>query len=236
MPQAKNLAIVSYNIHGCLGTDRCYDPDRVVSVMKMLNADIYCLQEVDSRHHPGSGTSRQLDYLAKEMEMIAIPGPTIIHELGEFGNAILTRLPVNGIRKADVTVEGHEPRGVLDVDISVNGIPVRVLDVHFGLTAAERHFQVQKIMTMIDITLPSPLVIMGDFNEWKSFGLGSVRAINRLLGKFAAPATFPSWLPLLSLDRVWIHPKKLKKKIEAVNSQICRKASDHLPLKATIQF
>ncbi|HSE42107.1 MAG TPA: endonuclease/exonuclease/phosphatase family protein, partial [Acidobacteriota bacterium] len=154
----------------------------------------------------------------------------------DFGNAILTRLPVTGIRKADVTVEGREPRGVLDIDVSVDGIPVRVLDVHFGLTAAERHFQVKKILAMIDITLPSPLVIMGDFNEWKSFGLGSIRTINRLLGRCVSPATFPSWLPVLSLDRVWIHPKQLRARIEAIRSRICRKASDHLPLKATIQF
>ncbi|HSE39769.1 MAG TPA: hypothetical protein VLH08_03310, partial [Acidobacteriota bacterium] len=62
MHRAESFTVASYNIHGCLGTDRCYDPDRIVSVMKMLDADIYCLQEVDSRHHPGTGTSRQLDY------------------------------------------------------------------------------------------------------------------------------------------------------------------------------
>jgi endonuclease/exonuclease/phosphatase family metal-dependent hydrolase len=89
---------------------------------------------------------------------------------------------------------------------------------------------------MIDITLPSPLVIMGDFNEWKSFGFGSIRRINRVLGKCASPVTFPSWLPMLSLDRVWIYPKKLKTRIEAFKSPVSRLASDHLPLKATIQF
>jgi endonuclease/exonuclease/phosphatase family metal-dependent hydrolase len=236
MPAAKTLTVASYNIHGGIGTDRFYDPSRIVSVMKDLNADVYCLQEVDSRHHPGTGVSRQLDYFAKELEMVTIPGPTILNDLGHFGNAILTRLPVSGIRKADVTVEGREPRGVLDIDVNVNGIPVRILDVHFGLTSAERHFQVKKILTMIDITLPSPLVIMGDFNEWKSFGFGSIRRINRVLGKCASPVTFPSWLPMLSLDRVWIYPKKLKTRIEAFKSPVSRLASDHLPLKATIQF
>ena len=236
MPSDKSFVCASYNIHGCIGTDRLYDPSRIVSVLKSLNADVYCLQEVDSRHHPGTGVSRQLDYLAQGMAMTAVPGPTITHELGHFGNAILTRMPVTGIRKADVTVEGREPRGVLDIDIDVNGIPVRVLDVHFGLTAAERHFQVKKILGMIDATLPSPLIIMGDFNEWKSFGFGSIRSIDKLLGKCASPPTFPSWLPLFSLDRIWIHPKKLKTSIEAFISPLCRLASDHLPLKATIQF
>jgi endonuclease/exonuclease/phosphatase family metal-dependent hydrolase len=236
MPAADSLVIASYNIHGCIGTDGLYDPSRIVSVMKDLNADVYCLQEVDSRYHPGTGVSRQLDYLAKEMDMVAVPGPTVLFELGHFGNAILTRLPVTGIRNADISVEGREPRGVLDIDVNIDGIPIRILDVHFGLTAAERHFQVKKILTMIDITLPSPLVVMGDFNEWKSFGFGSVRSINKILGKCASPLTFPSWLPLLPLDRVWIHPKKLKTRIEAFKSPKSRVASDHLPLKATIHF
>jgi endonuclease/exonuclease/phosphatase family metal-dependent hydrolase len=207
-----------------------------VSVLKDLQAHVFCLQEVDSRHHPGTGVSRQLDFLANELNMTAIPGPTIMHELGDFGNAILTSLPVTGIRKADVTVEGREPRGVLDVDLDMNGIPLRVLDVHFGLTSEERHFQVKKILSMIDATLPAPLIIMGDFNEWKSFGLGSIRSIDKLLGRWPSPATFPSWLPLFSLDRIWIHPKKLKTSIEAFKSPLSRLASDHLPLRAIIQF
>jgi endonuclease/exonuclease/phosphatase family metal-dependent hydrolase len=234
--KTETFSFVSYNIHGCVGTDGKYDPGRVANVMKELKPDVFGLQEVDSRYHPGDGATRQLDFLAEATGMVAIPGSTIMHETGDFGNAILTRLPVTGIRKADVSVSGREPRGVLDIDVDAGGVPLRVIVVHFGLNAAERHYQVEKILKMINITLPQPLIILGDFNEWKSFGLGSTQKINRVLGRSDAPATFPSKFPLLSLDRIWAHPKNVLREVDAFKSSTSRVASDHLPLRAVIQF
>ena len=234
--KAETFSFVSYNIHGCVGTDGKYDPARIVTVMKELKPDVFALQEVDSRYHPGDGPTRQLDYLAEATDMVAIPGSTIMHETGDFGNAILTRLPVTGIRKSDVNVIGTELRGVLDVDVDAGGVPLRVIVVHFGLNAAERHYQVKEILEMIETTLPQPLIILGDFNEWKSFGLGSTQKINRVLGRSDAPATFPSKFPLLSLDRIWAHPKNILKEIDVFKSPSSRVASDHLPLRAVIRF
>jgi endonuclease/exonuclease/phosphatase family metal-dependent hydrolase len=234
--KTETFSFVSYNIHGCVGTDGKYDPGRIVNVMKELKPDVFALQEVDSRYHPGDGPTRQLDYLAAATNMVAIPGATIMHQTGDFGNAILSRLPVTGIRKADVSVNGREPRGVLDVDVDAGGVPLRVIVVHFGLNAAERHYQVKKILALIETTLPQPLIILGDFNEWKSFGLGSTQKLNRVLGRSDAPATFPSKFPLLALDRIWAHPKNALKEIDAHKSAASRIASDHLPLRAVIRF
>lgn len=234
--KTETFSFVSYNIHGCIGTDGKYDPGRVANVMKELKPDVFGLQEVDSRYHPGDGATRHLDFLAEVTGMVAIPGSAIMHEPGDFGNAILTRLPVTGIRKAGVSVTGREPRGVLDIDVDACGVPLRVIVVHFGLNAAERHYQVEKTLKMIDITLPQPLIILGDFNEWKTFGLRSTQKISRVLGRSDAPTTFPSKFPLLSLDRIWAHPKNVLKEVDAFKSSASRVASDHLPLRAVIQF
>lgn len=215
--KAETFSFVSYNIHGCVGTDGKYDPARIVTVMKELKPDVFALQEVDS-----------MDYLAEATNLFAIPGSTIAPETGDFGNAILTRLPVTEIRKAD--------RGILEVDVDAGGTPLRVIVVHFGLNATERNYQVEKILEIIETTLPQPLIILGDFNEWKSFGLGSTQKINRILGRSDAPATFPSKFPLLALDRIWAHPKNALKEIDVFKSPASRVASDHLPLRAVIRF
>ena len=43
-----SLRIVTYNIHKCRGLDQRVRPDRIVEVLKEINADIIALQEVVS--------------------------------------------------------------------------------------------------------------------------------------------------------------------------------------------
>ena len=48
------LRVVSWNVHGCVGTDRRFAPDRTAEVLRALRPDVALLQEVgDSRGvHP----------------------------------------------------------------------------------------------------------------------------------------------------------------------------------------
>jgi endonuclease/exonuclease/phosphatase family metal-dependent hydrolase len=43
------VSVASYNIYKCLGTDGRFDPDRILSVLLELDADIIALQEADMR-------------------------------------------------------------------------------------------------------------------------------------------------------------------------------------------
>jgi endonuclease/exonuclease/phosphatase family metal-dependent hydrolase len=43
------VRVVTYNIHSCVGVDRRYDPSRISTVLREIDADIACLQEVDAR-------------------------------------------------------------------------------------------------------------------------------------------------------------------------------------------
>jgi len=44
-----SVRVVTYNIHTCVGVDRRYDPARIVAVLREIDADIACLQEVGAR-------------------------------------------------------------------------------------------------------------------------------------------------------------------------------------------
>ena len=60
------LVVVTYNVHGCVGTDRRRDVDRIVEVLRRTAADVIGLQEVDS--HPFSGGAvRQLAAIAERL-------------------------------------------------------------------------------------------------------------------------------------------------------------------------
>ena len=110
------LRISTYNIHRCIGTDRREDTSRVARVIAELNCDTIGLQEVDNqpdRRHD----SMQLDFLAHAASMTAIPGHTIVRHEGEFGNALLTRRPVLGVRQHDLSFNRREPRGALHAEL-----------------------------------------------------------------------------------------------------------------------
>ncbi|MFN5901707.1 MAG: endonuclease/exonuclease/phosphatase family protein, partial [Novosphingobium sp.] len=43
------LTFASYNIHKAVGTDRRRDPDRILAVLREIDADVIALQEADRR-------------------------------------------------------------------------------------------------------------------------------------------------------------------------------------------
>ena len=236
MPEdVADLCVASYNIHGCRGIDRRREPARVAQVIRELQCDVVGLQEVDSRGGPHAH-SMQLDYLARETEMQAVAGATILRHDGDYGNALLTRLPVRDVRRHDFTFHRREPRGALDVELELPGTTVRVLVTHLGLKPKERRFQVQKLMKLLaNADGEQLIVVLGDINEWLPISR-PLRWLHGLLGKPPWQRTFPVWFPLFALDRVWVRPRSAIVRIRSHRSRISRLASDHLPIKASISL
>ena len=66
------------------------------------------------------------------------------------GNALLTTRDFGAVRRYDLTVDGREPRGALDVELHAAGAQVvRVIVTHLGLRPAERRAQVRKLLTVL---------------------------------------------------------------------------------------
>ena len=227
------LAIASYNVHRCVGIDRQCSPARIAAVLRELDCDIYALQEVDNS--PGAlEDSQQLEYLARVTDMAAVPGLRIVRHMGEYGNAILTRLPINQIRRHDLSYSWCEPRGAVDVELDLNGQPLRVIAVHLGLRRSERRFQWRRLTVAIaEGSLDMPTIVLGDMNEWYR-GSRMMREAHDAFGEPPAPAAFPSFAPLLALTRIWVRPRAALESIVTHRTELTRKASDHLPLKATL--
>lgn len=231
----REIRILSYNIHGCVGLDKKHAPDRIAAVIRDVRPDIVGLQEVDT-HSIEDYSLDQLEYLAVKTRMEGIAGPTLARRVGHYGNAILTRFPVLAVRKLDLSVPGREPRGALDVDLDAGlGAPLRVLVTHFGLLASERRDQVQSLLPLLRADPSRPVVLLGDFNEWSIKG-SVLRQLDALLGPSVPVPSYPSYWPLFSLDRVWVRPRQALKGCRAFVSLGSRIASDHLPVVATLQM
>ena len=70
---------------------RKHHPERIVRVIRQLQADVVGLQEVESHFGPGNNLP-QVEYLAEATGMTAIPGPTIRSRQNSSVVAIRTHL------------------------------------------------------------------------------------------------------------------------------------------------
>jgi endonuclease/exonuclease/phosphatase family metal-dependent hydrolase len=233
-----SVRVVTYNIHTCVGVDRRYDPGRIAAVLREIDADIACLQEVDARRGTGRH-AEQWAYLGEATGCRIILGAGVRDQYGRFGNAILTRFPVLSARSIDLTVAGYEPRGAIDADLLFGDRVLRVIATHFGLRAGERQLQANRLMAALGGMLPphrreaDVVLLMGDLNEWRGRS-GAIRAFDRRLGPSAAERTFPSWMPVLALDRIYADGPAVLREVGVYRSPLARLASDHLPLVGSL--
>jgi phospholipase D1/2 len=228
----KRVKLASYNIHRGFGRDGKFVPARISDVLAEIDADVIALQEVESAQ---SGFD-MLAHLAREARAEGIAGATLLRATGhQYGNAIVTRLRALAVRRVNLSVPGHEPRGALDVDLDCGGEPIRIVNTHLGLRLAERQLQVRRLLRLFgDDTddYPLPVVLMGDVNEWFLWGR-CLRWLHQHFDETPALKTFPARFPLLALDRIWVRPGHLLQNLRVHASPLARVASDHLPLVAT---
>jgi len=226
--------ICSWNVHECVGTDGRRDAARVAGVLREIDADVVVLQEVHADAERG-GEFDQATYLAESTALHGVAGPTLERRGGRYGNLLLTRLRVEHVKRHDISVPGREPRGAIDAVLEAAAGPLRVVATHLGLGRFERSWQAQRLLETVGDPKESSrtLVVVGDWNEWVPWGR-ALRLARLRFGPHPAPATFPSWRPVLALDRVFVSPRGALVDVRIHRGPEARRASDHLPLVATL--
>lgn len=228
----QSLTLATYNIHACVGTDGVFDPARTAAVIKQLDADVIALQEVE--HHPIEQQD-VLQYLAQHTGHQAIAGPTLLREDRDYGNALLTRLPVIQSQQLDLSVERFEPRAAIQATLSFQQKTLQVMATHLGLKPVERRLQIKKLLAMLSDQHVDIQVLMGDLNEWFLWGR-PLRWLHQHFYRQPHLATFPAQFPLFALDRIWVNPRDRQFSLAVHQSPLAKQASDHLPLVAKLIF
>lgn len=226
------LKIASYNIHACIGTDGRFDPARIAAVISEIDADVLALQEVE--HHLLDDEDL-LDYLARTTGYHAVAGPTLMRETRHYGNALLTRLPVIQSQSRDISVTPYEPRAVIEAQLSAGNKTLTVMATHLGLWPAERRMQVRQLLLLLEQQNTDLRLLLGDLNEWFLWGR-PLRWLQRFFRRSRHIRTFPANFPIFSLDRIWVAPEQVITAIYSHRSALSRKASDHLPVVATLNI
>jgi endonuclease/exonuclease/phosphatase family metal-dependent hydrolase len=223
------VTVATYNIHSAIGIDGRFAPERIGQVIKEMNADIVALQEVPLG---GSDWPDVLRFLQVATAFHGVEGPTHCNPRRRFGNAVLSRYPIIASRSIDLSFGRCEPRGALDADIDCHGHPLRIIATHLGLRPGERRMQIKTLLEVFG-TNQMPMILMGDINEWLTWGR-PLRMLERHFEAVPAPTTFPSRYPVFALDRIWISPRHRLVEVDVHATSLARLASDHLPLIARI--
>src|SRR5512134_245456 len=85
VPMAR-VRVATYNVHRAIGSDGRTDPERILGVLREIDADVYALQEVEA-HDDGAD---MLAWLGAELGFQAVPGTTLKRRDGHFGNGVLS--------------------------------------------------------------------------------------------------------------------------------------------------
>lgn len=227
------LRVVSYNIHRCVGIDGAKRPERIAQVLQKLDFDIAGLQEVESGD-TAFESARQLAELARLTGSRAVAGATVFDSEGDYGNGLLVRGTPLQVTSHDLSVDGVEPRGALDVVVRSSEGVGRVIVTHLGLGIAERRFQIGELLRIVAEPGPLPTIVLGDFNEWFPWARGRRRLVRRF-SPIPLPKTFPTRCPLFALDHVWTCPGDSLQSLSVVKNSLTRMASDHFPVLAEVK-
>ena len=238
------LKVATYNIHkGFSQFNRRMVLHELREQLRELDADIVFLQEVQGEHlhhvfrHAEYPATPQHEFLADEFWAHHAYGMNAVYEAGHHGNAILSRFPIVQTRNKDVSAHRFEQRGLLHCEIDLYGQSVHCFCTHFGFFAKGRRAQMQTLISHVqaEVSADAPLVIAGDFNDWRnhlSLELASaldVRDVFHLAhGKPAR--SFPAAFPMLKLDRIYVRG------FDAAECKVhgTRRMSDHAALSAQL--
>ena len=243
------IIVTTYNMHkGMSALNRKVQVGSMAEALQTLQSDVLFLQEVQGENLrrqlklPAFPSQPHYDIISEYLSFNSSYGKNATYPERHHGNAILSHLPIETRHNLNISVNKLEQRGVLHCEILPENwpFPLVCLCAHLNLREPDRMKQYQAIFEYVSqhVDPMSPLIIAGDFNDWRqksSLSLGNALNLDEVFvdAKGKRPKTFPSRMPILSLDRVYT------RNLEVLDAQIHRDKkwqllSDHLPLSTKV--
>ena len=179
------LNLLTANIHmGFSASRRRFVLPELRQAIRGVSADVVFLQEVmgahsgHARRHSRWPETPHYEFLADEIWPQFAYGRNAIYPAGHHGNALLSKFPIVRYENRDVSISGHETRGLLHCVLSIpdSDAEVHAICVHLGLREAHRRRQMELMCQVVDMEVPgnAPLIVAGDFNDWRARGHGQL--------------------------------------------------------------
>jgi len=242
------LHVLTLNCH--MGFDqfgRRFVLHELREAVRSVSADLVFLQEVmgenalHKRRHARWPDTPQYEFLAETLWPHAAYGRNAVYPHGHHGNALLSKFAIRSHVNRDVSIRGHEERGLLHAQLEVEGSVLHAICVHLGLRESHRRQQLGLLAEVVAREVPAdaPLIVAGDFNDWRASGhrlvaaCGLSEVFELAHGRLAR--TFPARWPLLPVDRIYV--RNLQAQAPTVfSSRPWTHLSDHAPLSVEVRW
>ena len=220
------IRLITFNIHHGVGVDGRHDLARLARLLADATPDVICLQEVDRHYGERSEYVDQSLLLSRALDLQLAWGPSIDgpghqgrDERRQYGNALLSRLP---IVTSDVhpLPGGGEPRSALRALIETDGGALWVTTTHLSSDSRADRAEQAAVLAALHTDPGEPGVLVGDLNAdvdapelavlaerftdaWQLAGARSDQA-----GTFSRHRdqglTHPARHPRVRIDQVWV--------------------------------
>jgi endonuclease/exonuclease/phosphatase family metal-dependent hydrolase len=235
------IRVMTYNICNANGVNEAGEMQSqnipaVARAIRDAGADLVGLNEVDL-HTDRIGRDRDLaGEIAAELGMHAAFGRAIYGWGGEYGNALLSRWPMENVTATPVspdTPDGEEARSVLAAEVATPEGRLRIMCTH--LSWMHEHLRISAARVIVGLVSSGlPTVVMGDLNTGPD--TEPLRVLTTVLKDTAAGrpllSTFPSHAPRIKIDYILSSPGIRVNRVDTPKVL----ASDHLPLVAELSL
>jgi Metal-dependent hydrolase len=174
------ITIANFNIAGGLRKHKV-DLDLVANAIKVMNVDIITLEEVDQNTTRSDGLD-QAKIIAEKTGMFYAFGKATDMKGGNYGNAILSKYPIEKTKVFPLPSGSFEQRALMLSKINVPGFdaPIYVFNSHFDwheedeVRMSQARFINSIVFDDLDLDEEFPnlatgiMLLLGDFNSVKS--------------------------------------------------------------------
>ena len=248
MTRKRDVTVVTYNIHkGLSQFNKRLVLHDIKEGLRVLDADVAFLQEVQGKHdknarrHVSWPEVSQHEFLTHEGSH-CVYGMNAVYQHGHHGNAVVSRHPIPVWENIDISHHPVESRGLLHCEVQVDGWkePLHCINVHLGLWARSRRFQLEWMVERIRAAVPKggPLVVAGDFNDWQrkaseylATELGLYEVFEKTEGRLAK--SYPAQMPVFTLDRIYVRDLNIDS-VQRHTGAPWSRLSDHVALAARL--
>lgn len=166
-PPSTRVTILTYNIHHSEDANGRSNLDAVADIINTLRPELVALQEVDNKTTRVQGLDLAAE-LSRRTGMAARFGKAMDYAGGEYGNAVLSRLPILAATTHPLpATAGAEPRAALETEIRLSdGRHLRFVSTHLDHQSnpENRRTQASRLRDLMADS-PLPIILAGDLND-----------------------------------------------------------------------
>jgi endonuclease/exonuclease/phosphatase family metal-dependent hydrolase len=237
---------MTYNVHRCIGRGGRDSIADIAGVCSETHPDLIALQELDAPETDDTDGAHHARDLASSLGMTLLFCRTFRRGVGFYGHALLSRAPLQLVRVTTFPIlhADSEPRGAIWAKTRLGHRQIDVVSTHLGVTRRERQLQSRELTSeqwFGSAEMGPHRIFCGDLNAvpnattYRRFAR-RLRDTQRLLPGHRPKPTFPSALPFLRLDHVFVSDDVRVRAVTVPHDARARRASDHLPLIVDVEF